>query len=130
MLLNPTSIFLLVGSFATCIAFTVQPIPRFRLRIDRPQSTNSHGDNQYQDTNNIITYSASKSRIHSSAEADFAPSDIDAEFESKENSGDYEASSSGGPSTDYEAVPNGLGEWEEMHGNYVLRPPATTQEPR
>jgi hypothetical protein len=27
-------------------------------------------------------------------------------------------------------VQNGLGDWVEMHGNYVLRPPLVDQEPR
>ena len=63
-------------------------------------------------------------------EAD-APSDVDdmTDVEGEEEpfvgSGSTSASSGG-----YESIPNGLGEWEEMHGNYVLRPPSSGQEPR
>ena len=37
------------------------------------------------------------------------------------------------PSTNFDedvAVANGLGDWEEMHGNYVLRPSINVSEPR
>ena len=34
-------------------------------------------------------------------------------------------------SSEYELIQNGVGEWEEMHGNYVLRPPSSEdQQPR
>jgi hypothetical protein len=76
----------------------------------------------------------------SSNEADYAPSDVDGEPD-VEAEADVNAdvdvemeeesfTSSAGPNSSFESIPNGLGEWEEMHGNYVLRPPASTPEPR
>lgn len=35
-----------------------------------------------------------------------------------------------GPSEDVDALQLGIGDWVEMHGNYVLRPPLLDQEPR
>jgi len=76
----------------------------------------------------------------SSNEADYAPSDVDGEpdveVEADMNADvDVEMeeesfTSSARPNSSFESIPNGLGEWEEMHGNYVLRPPASTPEPR
>jgi len=42
----------------------------------------------------------------------------------------YSTSTSGSASAGFDSIQNGLGDWEEMHGNYVLRPPASDQEPR
>ena len=42
----------------------------------------------------------------------------------------YSTSTSGNASAGFDSIQNGLGDWEEMHGNYVLRPPASDQEPR
>ena len=78
----------------------------------------------------------------SSNEADYAPSDVDGEPDvDVEGEADVNADAnvemeeesftgSTGPNSSFESIPNGLGEWEEMHGNYVLRPPASTPEPR
>lgn len=49
------------------------------------------------------------------------PSDVPSQEEEYESSTNFD---------DDVAVANGLGDWEEMHGNYVLRPSINVSEPR
>lgn len=69
-------------------------------------------------------YMSSVDEVDAPSDADDM-TDVEEEEEPFVGSGSTSASSGG-----YESIPNGLGEWEEMHGNYVLRPPSNGQEPR
>lgn len=51
-----------------------------------------------------------------------APSDVDEDFNDSQTD-DEDASAY----VSSNAIPNGIGQWEEMHGNYVLKPPNDTQ---
>jgi len=73
-----------------------------------------------------LTTTAQGRPLHMSStkDADFAPSDVDdSEAEEQPSNAPFESS-------DFDLKQNGVGEWEEMHGNYVLRPPNMDQEPR
>ena len=149
VMMNPISIaFLLcLGTIVPAfMAFTIQPPSILNvngnLRSNAPSTCTSNTNIQ------IHTWCTqqSKSRLTMSRSttdgADYAPSDVDNDIgidDGDDVNGDANAemedeafagSANAGPNSDYESIPNGLGEWEEMHGNYVLRPPAATQEPR
>lgn len=72
------------------------------------------------------------SQLMSSTGADSAPSDVDdsVDMEVDVETQPESFSSVGNGASDFESAQNGLGEWEEIHGNYVLRPPNADQEPR
>jgi hypothetical protein len=72
-----------------------------------------------------------------STESKYTEAQSDDEMETDESSpadvdtqADKSYSTNASASSSFDSIQNGLGDWEEMHGNYVLRPPATDQEPR
>jgi hypothetical protein len=144
--MHPIAFLLFLGTIVPAsVAFTIQPpsIPNANGNL----RSNSPSTCIRKSTTNIQSHTwctqPSKSRLRSTTDgADYAPSDVDNDIgidDGDDVNGDANAemedeafagSANAGPNSDFESIPNGLGEWEEMHGNYVLRPPATTQEPR
>lgn len=57
---------------------------------------------------------------------DDAPSDVDMDADT--DMGSEEETFTSNEPAEYDLVENGLGEWEEMHGNYILRPPVSYEE--
>ena len=65
--------------------------------------------------------------IDTKQDDDFAPSDADDNPAGSSYQNTYTNTNA---AAQFDFKPNGIGEWEEMHGNYILRPPASDQEPR
>lgn len=64
------------------------------------------------------------SEMEGGSNNDDAPSDVDMDADV----GTEEETVTSNESAEYDLVENGLGEWEEMHGNYILRPPVSYEE--
>jgi len=68
----------------------------------------------------------SGSEMEGESNNDDAPSDVDMDADT--DMGSEEETFTSNEPAEYDLVENGLGEWEEMHGNYILRPPVSYEE--